>query len=94
MNQPVNPFQQADALDEVLLDVAALIELSPRDRRIAEKKAMAGRTATSGRATYRRRDGNGRLPRIAGNDNGNHEPHCIRQKEELNRSGFHGGPLV
>lgn len=38
MNQLVNPFQQADALDEVLLDVAALIELSPRDRRIAEKK--------------------------------------------------------
>lgn len=39
MNQLVNPFQQADALDEVLLDVAALIELSPRDRRTAEKKS-------------------------------------------------------
>lgn len=38
MNQLVNPFQQADALDEVLLDVAALIELSPRDRRIAENR--------------------------------------------------------
>lgn len=33
-----NPFQQTDALDEVLLDVAALIELSPRDRRIAENR--------------------------------------------------------
>lgn len=31
MNQLVNPFLQADAIDEVLLDVAALIELSPRD---------------------------------------------------------------
>jgi len=33
-----NPFQQTDALDEVLLDVAALIELSPRDRKIAENR--------------------------------------------------------
>ena len=38
MNQHPNPFQQADALDEVLLDVAALIELSPRDRRVAENR--------------------------------------------------------
>jgi hypothetical protein len=37
MNHP-NPFQQANALDEVLLDVAALIELSPRDRRVAENR--------------------------------------------------------
>ncbi|MGE3371504.1 MAG: nucleotidyltransferase [Rhizobiaceae bacterium] len=35
MNQHLNPFRQTDALDEVLLDVAALIELSPRDRRVA-----------------------------------------------------------
>jgi hypothetical protein len=33
-----NPFKKADALDEVLLDVAALIELSPRDRRVAENR--------------------------------------------------------
>ena len=33
-----NPFKNADALDEVLLDVAALIELSPRDRRVAENR--------------------------------------------------------
>ena len=33
-----NPFQQTTALDEVLLDVAALIELSPHDRRIAENR--------------------------------------------------------
>ncbi len=33
-----NPFQQADTLDEVLLDVATLIELSPRDRQIAENR--------------------------------------------------------
>lgn len=38
MNQHLNPFQQTDALDEVLLDVAALIELSPRDRRVAENR--------------------------------------------------------
>lgn len=31
-----SPFKKADTLDEVLLDVAALIELSPRDRRVAE----------------------------------------------------------
>ncbi len=33
-----NPFQKTDALDEVLLDVAALIELSRRDRTIAENR--------------------------------------------------------
>ena len=33
-----NPFKNADTLDEVLLDVAALIELSPRDRRVAENR--------------------------------------------------------
>lgn len=33
-----NPFKKADTLDEVLLDVAALIELSPRDRRVAENR--------------------------------------------------------
>src|SRR4051812_42232737 len=33
-----DPFRQTAALDEVLLDVAALIELSPRDRRIAENR--------------------------------------------------------
>lgn len=38
MNQHLNPFQQTDALDEVLLDVAALIEPSPRDRRVAENR--------------------------------------------------------
>ena len=38
MNQHLNPFQQTDTLDEVLLDVAALIELSPRDRRVAENR--------------------------------------------------------
>lgn len=38
MNQHLNPFQQTDALDEILLDVAALIELSPRDRRVAENR--------------------------------------------------------
>jgi hypothetical protein len=38
MNRHVNPFQQNQALDEVLLDVAALIELSHRDRRIADNR--------------------------------------------------------
>lgn len=38
MNQHLNPFQQTNALDEVLLDVAALIELSPRDRRVADNR--------------------------------------------------------
>lgn len=33
-----DPFKNADALDEVLLDVATLIELSPRDRRVAENR--------------------------------------------------------
>lgn len=33
-----DPFRQTAALDEVLLDVAVLIELSPRDRRIAENR--------------------------------------------------------
>lgn len=33
-----NPFKKADTLDEVLLDIAALIELSPRDRRVAENR--------------------------------------------------------
>lgn len=33
-----NPFLQADTLDEVLLDIAALIELSPRDRQIIENR--------------------------------------------------------
>lgn len=33
-----HPFRQLTALDEVLLDVAALIELSPRDRRVAENR--------------------------------------------------------
>lgn len=33
-----NPFKQTDTLDEVLLDVAALIELSPRDRRVSESR--------------------------------------------------------
>ena len=33
-----NPFGQAAALDEVLLDVAALIELSPRDRRVMNNR--------------------------------------------------------
>jgi hypothetical protein len=33
-----SPFKKADTLDEVLLDVAALIELSPRDRRVAENR--------------------------------------------------------
>ncbi|MBO6560476.1 MAG: nucleotidyltransferase [Nisaea sp.] len=33
-----HPFHQLTALDEVLLDVAALIELSPRDRRVAENR--------------------------------------------------------
>jgi hypothetical protein len=37
MNHP-NPFQQTSALDEVFLDVAALIELSPRDSRVAENR--------------------------------------------------------
>ena len=36
MSDP-NPFNQTDALDEVLLDVATLLELSERDRRVAEK---------------------------------------------------------
>ncbi|MEZ5896973.1 MAG: nucleotidyltransferase [Parvularculaceae bacterium] len=33
-----NPFDQTNALDEVLLDVATIIELSPRDRRIAANR--------------------------------------------------------
>lgn len=33
-----DPFRQTAALDEVLLDVAALIEISARDRRIAENR--------------------------------------------------------
>lgn len=33
-----NPFNQTAALDEVLLDVAAVIELSRRDRRVAENR--------------------------------------------------------
>ena len=33
-----HPFRQTTALDEVLLDVAALIELSPHDRQIAENR--------------------------------------------------------
>ena len=33
-----DPFRQTATLDEVLLDVAALIELSPRDRRIADNR--------------------------------------------------------
>ncbi len=33
-----NPFYQTDALDEILLDVATIIELSPRDRKIAENR--------------------------------------------------------
>jgi hypothetical protein len=33
-----NPFRQTDTIDEVLLDIAALIELSPRDRRVAENR--------------------------------------------------------
>lgn len=33
-----DPFQDTDALDEVLLDVAVLIELSQRDRRVAENR--------------------------------------------------------
>lgn len=33
-----NPFRQTAALDEVLLDVAAVIELSRRDRRVAENR--------------------------------------------------------
>ena len=33
-----DPFRQTAALDEVLLDVAALIELSPRDRRVADNR--------------------------------------------------------
>lgn len=33
-----NPFTNTDTLDEILLDVAALIELSPRDRRVAENR--------------------------------------------------------
>lgn len=32
------PFMNTDTLDEVLLDIAALIELSPRDRRVAESR--------------------------------------------------------
>jgi len=36
---PINsPFDQTETLDEVLLDVATLIELSARDRRIAENR--------------------------------------------------------
>ena len=34
----IDPFRTTAALDEVLLDVAALIELSPRDRSIAENR--------------------------------------------------------
>lgn len=33
-----DPFDKTDALDEVLLDVAALIELSPHDRKVAENR--------------------------------------------------------
>ena len=33
-----NPFDDVSSLDEVLLDVATLIELSPRDRRVAENR--------------------------------------------------------
>lgn len=33
-----NPFLDVSTLDEVLLDVATLIELSPRDRRVAENR--------------------------------------------------------
>lgn len=33
-----SPFQKTDTLDDILLDVATLIELSPRDRRIAENR--------------------------------------------------------
>jgi hypothetical protein len=33
-----DPFKKTAALDEVLLDVATLIELSPRDRKIAENR--------------------------------------------------------
>lgn len=33
-----DPFRQTAALDEVLLDVATLIELSPRDRRVADNR--------------------------------------------------------
>lgn len=33
-----DPFRNTDTLDEVLLDIAALIELSPRDRRVAESR--------------------------------------------------------
>lgn len=33
-----DPFLKTDALDEVLLDVAALIELSPHDRKVAENR--------------------------------------------------------
>ena len=33
-----NPFNKTGALDEVLLDVAALIELSPHDRKVAENR--------------------------------------------------------
>jgi hypothetical protein len=33
-----DPFRKTDALDEVLLDVAALIELSPHDRKVAESR--------------------------------------------------------
>ncbi|MGJ0531832.1 nucleotidyltransferase domain-containing protein [Methylocystis sp.] len=33
-----NPFHKAAALDEVLLDVATLIELSPHDRKVAESR--------------------------------------------------------
>ena len=33
-----DPFNNTDTLDEVLLDIAALIELSPRDRRVAENR--------------------------------------------------------
>ncbi|ABS65809.1 conserved hypothetical protein [Xanthobacter versatilis] len=33
-----DPFHKTDALDEVLLDVAALIELSPHDRKVAENR--------------------------------------------------------
>jgi hypothetical protein len=33
-----DPFTKTDTLDEVLLDIATLIELSPRDRRVAENR--------------------------------------------------------
>lgn len=37
MNKP-NPFNDLSALDEILLDTATVIELSPHDRRVAENR--------------------------------------------------------